>query len=131
MVKTKEVFSSKLVLILVSILIIIGVVFAIYITGMGPTVIDGLSYWLVTQLFWNAIVPWMTNIYTWVTAIALGTVAFFVTQRKKIFAKDRGQVVSVTTPNLQSSLVNTQPFQSVNTGTVVVPAKKDEVVVSS
>jgi len=125
LIKTKSAWSNKLVLALVGVLIFIGIVFAIWITGAGPAVLGALNYVFVDLLLYQFIIPWWSNLWTWVTVIVFGAIAFVIVYRKQLFPK-KVIAVPTATSTLQGGLINQQPLQPVNTGTVVVQEENKE-----
>jgi hypothetical protein len=124
-VKTKSPWSNKLVIALVGVIIFIGIVFAIWITGAAPAVLASLKYVFVDLFVYQFVVPWWSTLWTWVTVIVFGVVAFVVVYRKQLFPK-KVIAIPTATQSLQGGLINTQPLAPVGTGTVVVEEEKKQ-----
>jgi uncharacterized BrkB/YihY/UPF0761 family membrane protein len=118
-IKTKSAWSNKLVLALVGVLIFIGIAFAIWITGAGPAVLGALKYVFVDLFVYQFVIPWWSNLWTWVTVIVFGAVAFVVVYRKQLFPK-KVIAIPTATSNLQGGLIQSQPLTPISQPTVVV-----------
>lgn len=126
-ISIKRRFPKTTVLLVVILLFVIVIFLGYVYKPLGAFLLGSVA--IITSSAVNFAFWLVGSIQLWVGLGIVGLVAVLIVYRRK-YGKKTGYAIPVAGQSLQGGLLNTQPFQPVNTGTVVAQEKKDEVVVS-